>query len=162
MKKTQKKLGNKGFSLVELIVVIAIMAVLVGVLAPTLIRNVEKSRESTDLQNLDSIRQSVVTAMSTESVAGLTPTTGTSSIVYSSLAADASGASSTLTGALYDEMKDDNTLGVNMKSKAAKTGTIKILIDSTGKVSVGVYKTSGSTESVVDCNRTKGAKFISE
>ena len=35
MKKTQKKLGNKGFSLVELIVVIAIMAVLVGVLAPT-------------------------------------------------------------------------------------------------------------------------------
>ena len=35
MKKTQKRLGNKGFSLVELIVVIAIMAVLVGVLAPT-------------------------------------------------------------------------------------------------------------------------------
>ena len=30
MKKTQKKLGNKGFSLVELIVVIAIMAVLVS------------------------------------------------------------------------------------------------------------------------------------
>ena len=35
MKKTQKRLGNKGFSLVELIVVIAIMAVLVGVLALT-------------------------------------------------------------------------------------------------------------------------------
>ena len=32
MKKTQKRLGNKGFSLVELIVVIAIMAVLLHLL----------------------------------------------------------------------------------------------------------------------------------
>lgn len=55
----EKKMNNKGFSLVELIVVIAIMAVLVGVLAPQFIKYVEKSRESTDLTNLDSIKQVV-------------------------------------------------------------------------------------------------------
>ena len=57
MKKLAK--NNKGFSLVELIVVIAIMAVLVGVLAPQLIKYVEKSREATDIQNCDSIATSL-------------------------------------------------------------------------------------------------------
>lgn len=56
-----KRLGNKGFSLVELIVVIAIMAVLVGVLAPQLIKYVEKSREATDIQNCDSIATTLKT-----------------------------------------------------------------------------------------------------
>ena len=55
----EKKMNNKGFSLVELIVVIAIMAVLVGVLAPQFIKYFEKSRESTDITNLDSIKQVV-------------------------------------------------------------------------------------------------------
>lgn len=48
---TEKKLNNKGFSLVELIIVIAIMAVLIGVLAPQYLKYVEKSRESADLDN---------------------------------------------------------------------------------------------------------------
>lgn len=62
-------MNNKGFSLVELIVVIAIMAVLMGVLAPTLIGNIEKSRESKDLQNLDTVYNAVNEALSSEAVA---------------------------------------------------------------------------------------------
>lgn len=52
--------NNKGFSLVELIVVIAIMAVLVGVLAPQFIKYVESSRRSTDVSNAETIRSAVL------------------------------------------------------------------------------------------------------
>ncbi len=54
-----KKLNNKGFSLVELIIVIAIMVVLVGVLAPQFIKYVESSKQSTDIQNCAEIRAAV-------------------------------------------------------------------------------------------------------
>lgn len=61
--KKQKLLNNKGFSLVELIIVIAIMAILVGVLAPSLLRYVEKTNVSADTQLADAVRTAVVTAM---------------------------------------------------------------------------------------------------
>ena len=54
---------NKGFSLVEMIIVIALMAILVAVMAPVLIKYIEKSKVSTDLRSLDTIYQGVIYAM---------------------------------------------------------------------------------------------------
>ena len=51
-----KKMNNKGFSLVELIIVIAIMAILIVVLAPQYLKYVEKSRNSPDLQSATEFR----------------------------------------------------------------------------------------------------------
>ena len=54
-----KKKDNKGFSLVELIIVVAIMAILVGLLAPQYIKYVERSRKSSDASNLDEMVRAV-------------------------------------------------------------------------------------------------------
>lgn len=58
-----KKLNNKGFSLVELIIVIAIMVILVAVLAPQFTKWVERSRISTDVQNASEIATAVQVAL---------------------------------------------------------------------------------------------------
>lgn len=47
--------NNKGFSLVELIIVIAIMAVLIGVLAPQYLRYVEKSKKQADISAVSEV-----------------------------------------------------------------------------------------------------------
>lgn len=62
-----KKMNNKGFSMVELIIVIAIMAILAAALAPALIKYINKSRLSTDIQTGTSIASAIQTALSNES-----------------------------------------------------------------------------------------------
>lgn len=54
--------NNKGFSLVELIIVIAIMAILVGVMAPQLIKYIEKANASADAQLADTVHSAVIDA----------------------------------------------------------------------------------------------------
>ena len=132
MKKTQKRLGNKGFSLVELIVVIAIMAVLVGVLAPTLIRNVEKSRESKDAQNIDSIKNAIEVALQDEDA--YSAAVG-STIESSAGTTDVSIPDSTVS----EKMKETlDTTKTKLASKKYKKSGVKVefKVDNQGHVSV--------------------------
>lgn len=60
--------ANKGFSLVELIVVIAIMAVMVAVLAPSLLQYVEKSRAQKDDSAMGELTNAVNLALADQDV----------------------------------------------------------------------------------------------
>lgn len=69
MNKFQKKLAdrkkdNKGFSLVELIIVIAIMAILVGIVGTQVIPYIDKSRNAKDIQKLSGLCTDAMTAYS--------------------------------------------------------------------------------------------------
>jgi prepilin-type N-terminal cleavage/methylation domain-containing protein len=63
-----RKNENKGFSLVELIVVIAIMAVLTAVLAPTLLQYVERSRAQKDDSAMGEVTNAFMLALSDQDV----------------------------------------------------------------------------------------------
>ena len=71
-----KKTNNKGFSLVELIIVVAIMAILIGVLAPQYIKYVEKSRKSADAQLVESCRTALQVALTDDEYAISSSATG--------------------------------------------------------------------------------------
>ena len=58
--------SNKGFSLVELIIVIAIMAILAAAIAPALIRYINKARRADDLTAAGEIVSAANTAMTNE------------------------------------------------------------------------------------------------
>lgn len=78
----EMKENNKGFSLVELIIVIAIMAVLVGVLAPQFIKYVESSKQSTDIQNASELRAAIEAYVAEKAPSdNITVTIGTNAIV---------------------------------------------------------------------------------
>lgn len=63
-----KKMNNKGFSLVELIVVVLIMAIIAVALAPQVMKWVENSRKSNDIENYNALIEAANVAGTNETV----------------------------------------------------------------------------------------------
>ena len=120
----ETKLNNKGFSLVELIIVIAIMAVLVGVLAPQFLKYVEKSRESADLDNYRAIISAVQVYGTDKGLTGINPTNGDTFVLVAEGAATSSSATGTFVNAALTNAGIDIT-GITTKSKNYSGKTIK-------------------------------------
>ncbi len=61
-------LKNEGFSLVELIIVIAIMAVIIAILTPQFLRYIEKSKKGKDYEVAGVVQQAINVAMADTSI----------------------------------------------------------------------------------------------
>lgn len=137
-KKMQKYLSNsnEGFSLVELIIVIAIMAILIGVVALAVIPNLERSRESKDLAALDDACKALTAAVAT---AGSKATSGEATISGGELTCSDADMK-----ALIEDQIDVSSL--KLVSKAAGGDTINLKWDVTaGKNVIRAFAT-GSGE----------------
>ena len=112
---------KKGFTLAELLIVVAIIAVLVGVAIPVFTTQLEKSRESVDLANIRSAFAECTTAVMTGE------NTGSATVDASG---DATSASITLT------QKTPGWSGDNVNVKIG--GLTMSSVPSTGSVTVKV------------------------
>ncbi len=97
MKKLMKKMNErKGFTLAELLIVVAIIAVLVAIAIPVFTAQLEKAKIATDKANVRSWYAEAVTAYMTDESAG-TPT------AYAGTSLQADGASCSVGGDLASD-----------------------------------------------------------
>lgn len=150
--KNQSMKSNKGFSLVELIVVIAIMAILVGIMAPSLMKQIDKSRLSKDKNAADNVYQALQNAIADPDIyddwAGKA-NNGTTGYDLATFCASKDGGADLMKNDLADYLKQKDFAAVQamkFSSKNYKSTTygaaITVVIDS--KENIALKVTNGS------------------
>lgn len=119
--------NNKGFSLVELIIVVAIMAVLIGVLAPQYLKYVEKSKVSADQDVVSQIEKAVETIVSDPDQ---TTIDGDFQVIIDTTGTKVTGTDGTDAAAALNDVMANYT-GQKLKSKSYKaqnSGSVTITV----------------------------------
>lgn len=125
------KNAKMGFTLAELLIVVAIIAVLVAIAIPVFRKQLEKGRESTDLANVRSAYSEVVTAYLGDGNSKTATVSAKQKIDGWQI--DGSNASTTV-GTDINISGASNTGAIKVPAKTSGTYTISITKD--GKVSV--------------------------
>ena len=160
-KRIQKYLAGEreGFSLVELIIVIAIMAILIGVIALAVIPNIQRSRESKDLTTLDSVISGLNVAVANTKLSGNISATTISSVLSGT---DPTGAP---TGFAKEVQNNLGTTAPTLSSAAAQKATGSDIYFSitkpTGsdKMTIKVWAGTSTAVNDTDYDKNEASKF---
>lgn len=152
---------KKGFSLVELIIVMAIMAILVGVVASQVLPYMEKSRQSKDQQIISSLCTDITSAIaqSGEScTGGLAALSSLASITNDKTVTELEGLRS---GKALASINSESSGALG--SKLMKGGDIMVSVDnSTGKIKVWVTAQDGKGTGSTSAAPSAGSKNLVE
>ncbi|MEG1645917.1 MAG: prepilin-type N-terminal cleavage/methylation domain-containing protein [Clostridia bacterium] len=111
-----KKGNKKGFTLVELLIVIAILGIMVAVLVPTMMSGLDKASQSKYTQRIASVQAVVNTAISSS------PISAADQAKYEASVTKAFGGTTTLTGITGEDLAQDGN-DVKAVSAAALADT---------------------------------------
>lgn len=125
MKREKVKKNNQGFSLVELIIVIAIMAILVGIVGTQVLPYIDKAKQAKDIQIVSGYCTDATTAfvscadqIDTSKTYTITVTKGASGWTVD--AKDDSNAESKILKQAFTEMNNLDTKAPDLQSKEGK------------------------------------------
>ena len=127
-----KKTNKKGFTLAELLVVVAIIAVLVAIAIPIFTSQLEKSREATDMANIRSAYAEVTSAYLTDN-----KTNHSVDVKLTQTKKDWQS-EGTIAGVKLGD-------GTNGTLGATANGTITVTITTEGEVTIGGIEVKGDT-----------------
>ena len=145
-----KKMNNKGFSLVELIVVVLIMAIIAVALAPQVMKWVENSRKSTDIENYNALVEAANVAATNEKVIAEIGTGSVTITMKSESLAGAGNKTTTCTGGTAFKTALANTLpgwdDTKVTSGTWANSAFTIVVENNGGNGVKVTKSAFPTK----------------
>lgn len=140
----RKDTGNKGFSLIELIMTFAVITILIILLSSQLLGYVERSRQKKDIQQVETVHMAIAAAMLSPAADDVPD-----KMIYESLSElydDAECPNFVKTVREMLEETDASRLeGAGFVSKAYKGSHIKIVIDK-GEIKLSVAVSGSASE----------------